>query len=84
MSSMLASLHRVDRMLASCAGGKIERAYAVLWHKSAEALAQSIIALDGQKKADEQAGHATKRFERIPIVLKPIVHGQISMSSILV
>ena len=47
MSSMLASLHRVDRMLASCAGGKIERAYAVLWHKSAEALAQSIIALDG-------------------------------------
>ena len=67
MSSMLASLHRVDRMLASCAGGKVEGAYAVLWHKSAEALAQSIIALDGNTKADEQAGHATKRFERIPV-----------------
>ena len=65
MSSMLASLHRVDRMLASCAGGKVERAYAVLWHKSAEALAQSIIALDG--RMNEQAGHATKRFERIPV-----------------
>jgi len=66
MSSMLASLHRVDRMLASCAGGKVEGAYAVLWHKSAEALAQSIIA-EGDKQKANSVHDATKRFERIPV-----------------